>query len=647
MTASKIVAAAASGVGGAGLDVDEVFNTFNYTGTGTARSITNGIDFSGEGGMLWIKDRENSGPHVICTTDFGDTHYMTLNSVGGSGARATNYGMTSFNSDGFSLGLDYEGENGNGERHVAFSFRKAKNFFDTVTWSGDGVNNRSISHNLGSKPGAILMKCTGGGSENWYIGCWNGMPHNNGWKLNTGEATSTYGYFGTTAPTATTFNVTSFNGGNASGRTYVAYLFAHHNGDGVFGPNGDQDIIKFGSYTGAGSANGPDINLGFEPQWVMIKNATASSGNADWNMFDNMRGLRSWLQANQQQAEDRGAGSDYIDYNADGFTVNRDDIGVSGQTYIYMAIRRGPLNEPDDATKVFNVSTSTNSNVIPTGFNVDFNLNTLTNSQGFYVLSRLMGELTVEFTQSPEGDQGNVRFFDDLSNHINLSTAWWGTNANTISWSWGRAPKYFDVVTYQGTGNAGFAFTHNLGVKPEMIWVKSRGASEHWAVYHKGLNGGTNPSHYYLKLNTNDSEANYNEIWNDTEPTATQVTVGQQGMVNNGSFKHIACLFATVEGVSKVGSYTGDGTSNGRTIDCGFSSGARFVLIKRRDQSDHWYVWDTARGIVNSADPYLKFDSGGAQVTDADWIDPQASGFSIRAGQINGNGQEFIFYAVA
>jgi len=180
-----------------------------------------------------------------------------------------------------------------------------------------------------------------------------------------------------------------------------------------------------------------------------------------------------------------------------------------------------------------------------------------------------------------------------------------------------------------------------------MIWVKSRGASEHWAVYHKGLNGGTNPSHYYLKLNTNDSEANYNEIWNDTEPTATQVTVGQQGMVNNGSFKHIACLFATVEGVSKVGSYTGDGTSNGRTIDCGFSSGARFVLIKRRDQSDHWYVWDTARGIVNSADPYLKFDSGGAQVTDADWIDPQASGFSIRAGQINGNGKEFIFYAVA
>ena len=70
--------------------------------------------------------------------------------------------------------------------------------------------------------------------------------------------------------------------------SFVAYLFAHNDGDGEFGPDGDADIIKCGSYTGNGSANGPEIDLGFEPQWVLIK-AQQSTGN--WFMFDTMRGM--------------------------------------------------------------------------------------------------------------------------------------------------------------------------------------------------------------------------------------------------------------------------------------------------------------------------------------------------------------------
>jgi cytochrome c peroxidase len=88
-----------------------------------------------------------------------------------------------------------------------------------------------------------------------------------------------------------------------------------------------------------------------------------------------------------------------------------------------------------------------------------------------------------------------------------------------------------------------------------------------------------------------------------TAQTEDYMTLGFGGTSTNESGKnYIAYLFATLPGVSKVGSYTGNGSS--QTIDCGFTSGARFVLIKRTDNSNwSWYVYDTARGIVAGNDP--------------------------------------------
>jgi len=100
--------------------------------------------------------------------------------------------------------------------------------------------------------------------------------------------------------------------------------------------------------------------------------------------------------------------------------------------------------------------------------------------------------------------------------------------------------------------------------------------------------------------------------------------------------------------VSKVGSYTG--TAATQQINCGFTGGARFVLIKRTDSTGDWYVWDSARGIVAGNDPYLLLNSTAAEVTNTDYVDTYSAGFEISStapAGINANGGSFIFLAIA
>ena len=110
----------------------------------------------------------------------------------------------------------------------------------------------------------------------------------------------------------------------------------------------------------------------------------------------------------------------------------------------------------------------------------------------------------------------------------------------------------------------------------------------------------------------------------------------------------VAYLFASCPGVSKVGSYTGTGSTV--QVNCGFTAGARFVLIKRTDAGGNWYVWDSARGIVAGNDPYLLLNSTAAEVTSTDWVDTLATGFEVsNAGSnlVNVNGGTYLFLAVS
>jgi len=626
-------------------NVEDVFSTFLYEGNGSTQTITNNIDLSGEGGLVWVKQRDgSSSQHALFDTENGTLKALTSSSDNGL---ATETSVTAFNSNGFSLAAF---NNTNSRNYVSWTFRKAEKFFDIVTYTGNATN-RTIAHNLGSVPGMILIKdSTGSGAWAVYHRSVNNgsSPENYVLTLNT-TAGDASGVWNGTAPTSSVFSVGTDGTVNESGRKFTAYLFAHNNSDGVFGATGDKDIIKCGHFQ-TNSSEEATIDLGFEPQWIFYKRYNSST-EGDWLMYDNMRGMQgdfvsnaSLLEANTADTENET--TNRIAITSTGFKV--DNWGTSSAPFIYVAIRRGPMATPTAGTEVFATVNQAGgyqtTRYATSGFPVDFALGKETSHSGsWYAYDRMRGsklDLNPNDTSADNSNSpGPVQF--DFMDKVRVQLF---NSSKTVSWwMWKRAPGYFDVVAYQGTGSAGFTFNHNLGVKPEMIWVKNRGASEYWAVYHKDLNGGTNPSHYYLKLNDTNAEADYNEIWNDTEPTATQVTVGQQGVVNNGSFKHIAYLFATVAGVSKVGSvsHTSGSPTN---VDCGFTSGARFVLIKQRNDTGAWYIFDTVRGIIPENDQGIYLNTTTQQQA-ADWIDPLDSGFTMTSGAWNSG--TYIFYAIA
>mgnify|MGYP003657444107 CR=1 FL=1 len=210
---------------------------------------------------------------------------------------------------------------------------------------------------------------------------------------------------------------------------------------------------------------------------------------------------------------------------------------------------------------------------------------------------------------------------------------------------WKRAKGFFDVVAYNGNGASSRQITHALSVIPEMIWVKERYGSgtRNWNVYHKDNNGGTTPEGYFLKLNATDAAATTSS-WADTAPTDSNFTVSNSSQVNYSSRGYTAFLFATLDGISKVGSFTTTGSDV--NVDCGFSNGARFVFIKRTDGNAEWWFWDTLRGITAGNDSRMTLHTNGAAAS-ANNIDPYSTGFTMKTNIIGPSGQNYIFYAIA
>lgn len=272
-----------------------------------------------------------------------------------------------------------------------------------------------------------------------------------------------------------------------------------------------------------------------------------------------------------------------------------------------------------------------------------------------YVATRLIGNSATLQTQSANAESNTLTavptptsenaftssmfFRIEGSNQTNWNSTGSGTNC---FYGFRRAPGFFDVVCYTGTGSA-TTFSHNLGVVPEMMIVKRRDTAADWWVY-DAATGNTK----YQVLNSTATPTTSSTAWNNTTPTSSVFSVGTGTPVNASAGTYVAYLFATVAGVSKVGSYTGTGTT--LQVNCGFTAGSRFVLIKRTDSTGDWYVWDSARGIVASTDPYLVLNSTAAEVTSTDYVDTFSSGFEISStapAAINANGGTFIFLAIS
>jgi hypothetical protein len=645
-------AAGAAGAGG-GLNVEDVFSTYLYHGTGypNYQTITNGIDLAGEGGLIWTKGRTANYPHHLVDTERGVGYSLETNNTNASTSKPE--GVVNFYNDGYRV--YYENEVNNGDHdYVSWTFRKAPKFFDVVTYTGNGVAGREIAHNLGCDVGFITIKRLDA-SGDWRS-----------W-LRLSDTTSTYtllngNYQGfsnqvdiygddTTEvrPTSSVFTIGSNTGVNASGGTYVAYLFAHNDGDGEFGPTGDQDIIKCGSFT-TDSSGVASVDLGWEPQFIITKR---TDGTSFWLMFDNMRGLTNnvssgdkYLAANLSNAE---VGATQINLSATGFETEANNWATNAN-HFYIAIRRGPMAVPESASDVFAMDTFGGTTPNPpefvSGFPVDLGVYKVTTTTGSWVATpRLTQGNRLRFDRTSSEDAEVAAQFDYMNGYYD------GTSvlSQFQGWMWRRAPSFFDVVAYTGDGVAGRTVSHNLGVAPEMMWIKRRTGTDNWRVYHKDIGNS-----YALYLNDRSPvDGPYSVFFNNTSPTDTEFTLGTDSGTNfNGNY-YIAYLFASLDGVSKVGSYTGDGTS-GRVIDCGFTNGARFVLIKKTSASGYWMLFDVERGITSTAnDGVLALNETFEEYTETqfagyDMLQPHSSGFMLTSGNdVNYNGHEFIFYAIA
>ena len=644
-TKKKLLQAAAGNAGGEALNVEDVFSTYLYTGTGAAHTITNGIDLAGEGGLVWVKGRDQARENALADTERGTGVWMSSNLNNGNLSNAQM--INQFNSGGFRVGTESD-VNSSGEAFASWTFRKAPKFFDIVTYTGDGVAGREIAHNLGSVPGSIFVKKKSG-ANNWLV--YHRSLGNSAYaRLNTTDESFADGgaNWNSTTPTSTVFTLGSDGNVNDSdGSTYVAYVFAHNDGDGEFGA-GDADIIKCGSYNGGVSVR--EINLGFEPQWVLIKNVAVSGAN--WVLVDNMRGAsetnNKFIAPNTNSAEaSEGPAVTFkpTGFNANGgYTWHVNDASSSSAEYIYMAIRRG-TKVPESGTEVFAIDTQVNQDppLFDSGFPVDFALTrNVSSTANWAVGSRLIQGKQLN-TDNTSAESSNSVFAFDFMDGWNNETL--STNSNVYSWMWKRAPGYFDVVAFSGTGSAQ-TINHNLGVAPEMVWVKSRNnTTNSWTVTSSVLGSGN----YMFLTSTGASQGSGSNTEYDNNQTPTNTVFYRGSEDSQNGTDYIAYLFSSLDNISKLGSYTADG--NVRNIDCGFTSGARFVLIKNT-AGGNWYVYDTARGIVAGNDPALELNTTSAEDNQYDSIDPYSAGFTLTAyggssPALNEPSETYIFYAIA
>jgi hypothetical protein len=637
--------------GSAPVYIEDVFSTYLYTGNGSTQTITNNIDLSTKGGLVWSKDRGDTVTHQLFDSARGTNKTLSTANTNAQGNNSAPF-VPTFLSTGFITSLL---NNENAHNFVSWTFRKQPKFFDVVTWTGDDVIGREIPHNLGSVPGCIMVKQTNA-TRDWVV-YHTSIGNTKYLTLNSTSPAGTQSFFNNTTPTSTVFTVGDWGAVNGGGNTYVAYLWA--NNAGGFGALGTDSVISCGSFV-SNPANSytPIIDLGWEPQWILTK----SSSDADnWKICDTMRGLTvnstyaNALKPNSTDSED--VPGNYIWLNSESGTSFgfQGGPGQLNGTFIYIAIRKGPMKTPTDATTVFSPNYPPAAQLSPytatTGFPVDLSLSTIAGSGPYnrQAIDRLRGNPTVNRSSiiqpnltDAESSSGVNNYQSLASNTALIDNAFWsGYSLRPIYWLFRRAPSFFDEVCYTGTG-ANTTFTHNLGVVPELIIIKARSFGQVWVVGNSATGFGN-----YLVLNTTAAAASGSNVFNNTAPTSTVFSLGNGAGANQASATYVAYLFATCAGVSKVGSYTGTGAL--QTVNCGFTGGARFVLIKRTNTSGSWFVWDTARGMVSGTDPALTLNTTNAEFN-ADSVYSVATGFQLLASPaeaINTNGDTYIFLAIA
>ena len=221
-----------------------------------------------------------------------------------------------------------------------------------------------------------------------------------------------------------------------------------------------------------------------------------------------------------------------------------------------------------------------------------------------------------------------------------------GTTANNTSGDIGTSVVQanttagFSIVLYTGNNTGGSTVGHGLGGVPEWIITKSRAAAKPWVIYHVGM-GNTKS----IKLNATDAAATDSSAWSNTTPSSTTFTLGNGDSNHTGTM--LAYCFRSIQGYSKFGSYTGNGSTDGPFIYTGFKPA--WLMVKGTSSgSREWFMFDSIRDTFNPFNSYVKAEANDAEA-DSTFGDFLSNGFKVRSdgASYNANGEQFIYMAFA
>jgi len=629
---------------------------FNNTETHWLGAINHGFDYDGLLAEVNFVDGQ-----ALTPSDFGETgDYGEWKAKKYTGTYGTNGFYLDFKNSG-SLGNDANGSNNWTVNNLAATDQMldspTNNFctWNPVSNSAGGLaalSEGNLRYNPnGTSSASGMFGTIGVNSGKWYFEVYRKTAGN-------GFHTGIAGYSGSTR------------------KNYLVYAGQYYYGD-------NNTTMGWASP----GANGEIISCAFDLDnnkiWFARNNVWKGSGNpsAGSGETDTLTAGLTSVSAYTKHANASYTGDDIHNFGQDssfsGFKTaqgNADDNGIGDFYYTpptgYLALCTQNLPEPtvvpsEHFNTVLYTGTGGTQSITGVGFQPDFVwIKNRSNTADHALTDAVRGatktlrssSTIAEFTSTAYlASLGTDGFSLGSSQSVNASSqtyaSWnWKANGAGVSNTNGtitstvsaNADAGFSIVSYTGNATAGATIGHGLSSKPEFIFVKKRSATAHWSVY----NATAGATKWFL-LNLTSSAQTASTIWNNTEPTSSVLSVGTAGETNTSAATYIAYCFHSVEGYSKVGSYTGNGSADGTFVHCGFRPA--YVMVKDTTVSHHWWVWDTARrNTYNEMDEALVPNL--SVTTQAPLpVDSLSNGFKFRTSntQMNTSGNTYIYLAFA
>jgi hypothetical protein len=613
----------------AGPFVEDHFATTTWIADGASQAIVNNINMAA--GSLLITRRYDATPQSWRWAHSSSINSFLVSDSQAALSSATH--LTSYDASGFTTtsGAFSAGA------FISHAFLEAPGFMQRVTYTGNG-SARQISHSLGVPPAFIIIKCTSA-TYSWVLWSRNiAYPGLSWYGFNGSNRNDSSNLWGTaniyTSPAnASYFNVGTSDETNLSGASFVAYIFADQGSTGFITANS----------LNTDSGGAATVSLGWEPQFVMYKEHNIVNWQI-WDMSQRATLANDFMLSPNSTSGRANSTASYIVPTADGFKFQNRS---SNTEQTYLAVRKGLMRKPTAGSQILGINSRTGTgaaaNVVGWApHNSDIYIIRPRTGADTVLVTREQGMQSHLYTDSSAAAAtSSVRVTDFLSTGFSLGTSS-DVNQNAtghISYAIKNARGFSDLVKYKGTG-AAHTEKHNLNAVPRLIIVKNLvDASTSWMVQLVGYHGG------YMTLNSTSGYNVDSTVWNNTAATLTDFTLGTTE-VNTSTKEYQAMLFTNRTGVCKIDVYTGNGST--QNIDCGFVSGARFVLIKAVSTTGDWMFFDTTRGIISGNDPMMKFNANTTEATGTDYLAPYSGGFGVNnASLTNTNAVTFMYMAIA